>query len=156
MHFFRDSEIKYFLADRASIYTAIEKDLCEFFLVRASCWFHARHYLEDAYVSDPRVYDIIEYINFLLFLQDGRIELSNNAIERCFRHIAMGRRNWLHTGSHFAAENIAFIYSLVESCKLNKIEFGEYIEDILTRFMNGEDADESFLPNHYTPRLVCE
>ena len=218
---FRDSEIKYFLADRASIYTAIEKDLCEFFLVRASCWFHARHYLVDAYVSDPRVYDIIEYINFLFyveresmkrmhthgqryrfrlkysrkivgrimkrleeirlagneygelvhravnyilddkaaferFLQDGRIELSNNAIERCFRHIAMGRRNWLHTGSHFAAENIAFIYSLVESCKLNKIEFGEYIEDILTRFMNGEDADESFLPNHYNPRLVCE
>ena len=80
----------------------------------------------------------------------------DNLIERCFRHIAMGRRNWLHTGSHFAAENIAFIYSLVESCKLNKIEFGEYIEDILTRFMNGEDADESFLPNHYTPRLVCE
>ena len=40
--------------------------------------------------------------------------------------------------------------------KLNKIEFGEYIEDILTRFINGEDADESFLPNHYTPRLVCE
>lgn len=134
---FRDSEIKYFLADRASIYTAIEKDLCEFFLVRASCWFHARHYL-------------------VVFLQDGRIELSNNAIERCFRHIAMGRRNWLHTGSHFAAENIAFIYSLVESCKLNKIEFGEYIEDILTRFMNGEDADESFLPNHNNPRLVCE
>lgn len=93
---------------------------------------------------------------FERFLQDGRIELSNNAIERCFRHIAMGRRNWLHTGSHFAAENIAFIYSLVESCKLNKIEFGEYIEDILTRLLNGEDADESFLPNHYTPRLVCE
>ena len=34
---------------------------------------------------------------FERFLQDGRIELSNNAIERCFRHIAMGRRNWLHT-----------------------------------------------------------
>ena len=78
LHFFRDSEIKYFLADRVSIYTAIEKELCEFFLVRASCWFHARHYLVDAYVSDPRVYDIIEDINFLLF-----------------------------------------IYSLVESCKLN-------------------------------------
>lgn len=44
----------------------------------------------------------------------------------------------------------------VELASYYKIEFGEYIEDILTRFMNGEDADESFLPNHYTPRLVCE
>lgn len=89
---------------------------------------------------------------FLKFLQDGRIELSNNAIERCFRHIAIGRRNWLHSGSHFAAENIAFMYSLLESCKLNDINFGEYIEDILTRIMEGEEADESFLPNHYVAR----
>jgi transposase len=50
--------------------------------------------------------------SFLKFLQEGRIELSNNAIERAFRHIAIGRRNWLHTGSHFAAENIAFMYSM--------------------------------------------
>lgn len=38
----------------------------------------------------------------------------NNAIERMFRHIAIGRRNWLHTGSHFVAENIAFMYSLLK------------------------------------------
>ncbi len=86
------------------------------------------------------------------FLLDGRIEMHNNAIERMFRHIAIGRRNWLHTGSHFAAENIAFMYSLLESCKLNAVNFGEYIEDILTRLMKGEKADASFLPNKYVPR----
>ena len=26
--------------------------------------------------------------------QDGDVEIHNIAIERCFRHIAMGRRNW--------------------------------------------------------------
>lgn len=31
--------------------------------------------------------------SFLKFLQDGRIDLSNNAIERCFRNIVIGRRN---------------------------------------------------------------
>lgn len=69
-----------------------------------------------------------------------------------FRHIAIGRRNWLHTGSHFAAENIAFMYSLFESCKLNNVNFGEYVEDILSSLMKSEKADASFLPNNYAPR----
>ena len=89
---------------------------------------------------------------FQKFLLDGRIEMHNNAIERMFRHIAIGRRNWLHTGSHFSAENIAFMYSLLESCKLNNVNFGEYVEDILTRLMKGEKAEASFLPNKYVPR----
>ncbi|MBP9993433.1 MAG: transposase [bacterium] len=86
---------------------------------------------------------------FRRFLDHGELEASNNGIENLFRHIAMGRRNWLHTGSHYAAQNIAFMYSLYESCKLNNINFGNYIEDILTRFMYGEEADASFLPNQW-------
>lgn len=74
---------------------------------------------------------------FMKFLQDGQIEMHNNAIERMFRHIAIGRRNWLCSGSQFAASNIGFMYSLLESCKLNGVDFGEYVEDILTRMMNG-------------------
>ncbi len=89
---------------------------------------------------------------FQRFLTDGCIEMHNNAIERMFRNIALGRRNWLHTGSHFSAGNIAFMFSLVESCKLNGVNFGDYIEDILTRIKDGEDIDESVLPNRYVPR----
>lgn len=216
-NFFKGSNIKYFLCDRAKMYETIEKDLAEFYVERCSCWFHARHYLVDAYISDERMKSLLllinalfyieqesvrrkhtaeqrfkfrlkysrrivekimkklesirlagkEYgalvhraVNYILddkeafqkFLLDGRIEMHNNAIERMFRHIAIGRRNWLHTGSHFAAENIAFMFSLLESCKLNNVNFGEYIEDILTRLMKGEKADSSFLPNNYVPR----
>ena len=75
--------------------------------------------------------------------------MHNIAIERCFRHIAMGRRNWLQTGSHFSAQNLAFMFGLLESCKLNKVNFGEYIEDILTRILCGEEVDGSFLPCNY-------
>ena len=63
--------------------------------------------------------------------------------------IAMGRRNWLQTGSHFSAQNLAFMFGLLESCKLNKVNFGEYIEDILTRILYGEEVDASFLPCDY-------
>ena len=87
---------------------------------------------------------------FKKFLLDGRIEMHNNAVESVFRHIAMGRRNWLNSGSHDAAQNIAFMYSLYESCKMNDIDFGEYVEDILTRMMNGDDDYRSMIPCNYT------
>lgn len=91
---------------------------------------------------------------FQKFLLDGNLDMHNIAIERCFRHIAIGRRNWLHTGSHFAAQNIAFMFGLLESCKLNNINFGEYIEDILTRILFGEQVDQSFLPCNYEPQYA--
>ena len=86
---------------------------------------------------------------FKVFLQDGRVEMHNNAVERMFRHLAMGRRNWIHIGSHLGAENIAFMFSLFESCKLNDINFGDYIEDILTRVMEGEQDFMSLIPCTY-------
>jgi len=88
---------------------------------------------------------------FKKFLHDGRIEMHNNAVESVFRHIAMGRRCWLNSGSHDAAQNIAFMYSLYESCKMNDIDFGEYVEDILSRMMNGDDDYRSMIPCYYTP-----
>ncbi len=212
---FKDSSIEGFVADRAPQYPAIVKDLEGRELLRQACWFHARHYLVDAYLVDPRIEMLLILINalfyiervflqeddqspehrlefrkewsepivdrimemlkkmraagdeygqmvhraidyilddeeaFRVFLSDGRIDMHNIAIERCFRHIAMGRRNWLHTGSHFAAQNIAFMFGLLESCKLNNVNFGEYIEDILTRILMGEEVDASFLPCDY-------
>ena len=49
---FKDSCIRVFTADRAVLYETIEKDLEEMGLDRSACWFHARHYFVDAYISD--------------------------------------------------------------------------------------------------------
>lgn len=85
---------------------------------------------------------------FKAFLNNGLIEIDNNAIERCFRHIAMGRRTWLFTGSHEAAKNLTFMYSLEESCKMNGLDFGDYIEYVMERMQAGETDARSLLPNH--------
>lgn len=69
-----------------------------------------------------------------------------------FRHIVIGRHNWLYIGSHFAAENIVFMYSSFESCKPNNVNLEEYIEDILTQLMKGKKVDASFHPNNYLSR----
>ena len=64
----------------------------------------------------------------------------------------MGRRNWLHSGSNEGACNIAFMYSLFESCKLNGLNFGDYIEDILNRISEGDTDCESMIACNYKPR----
>ncbi len=89
---------------------------------------------------------------FQVFLTNGDVEIHNIAIERCFRHIAMGRRNWGKAGSHGAAENLAFMYSLYESCKMNNLNFGRYIEDILTRMKDGDKDYRAMLPCYYVEK----
>ena len=48
------------------------------------------------------------------------------------------------------------MFGLYESCKLNHVDFGHYIEDILTRMVNGEEIDESFIPRNYVARPLKE
>jgi len=61
----------------------------------------------------------------------------------------MGRRNWGKAGSHGAAENLAFMYSLYESCKMNNLSFGRHIEDILTRMKDEDKDNRAMLPYFY-------
>lgn len=63
----------------------------------------------------------------------------------------MDRRCWLNSGRHEAAAIIAFMYSQFESCKMNMIDLGEYVEDILPRMMNDNDDYRSMIICNYTP-----
>jgi transposase len=67
------------------------------------------------------------------FLQDGRVEIDNNAAERSIRGIALGRKNYLFAGSDTGGARAAAIYSLIETCKLNAIDPEAYLRDILAR-----------------------
>ena len=71
----------------------------------------------------------------------------DNEVERCFRSIAKGRENWLQCGSHDAARHTAFMYSLVESCRMNDLDFGHYIETVLIRIQDVDTDFHGMLPN---------
>jgi transposase len=49
------------------------------------------------------------------FLDDGRIELDSNSIERAMRPVCLSRKNSLFAGSDEGAENWACLASLVET-----------------------------------------
>src|SRR6476620_7746041 len=71
------------------------------------------------------------------FIDDGRIELDNNTVERAIRPIALNRKNALFAGSDGGAEHWATIASLIETCKLNDVDPLAYLTDVLTRIVNG-------------------
>ena len=70
------------------------------------------------------------------FLDDGRIELDSNVVERAIRPLALNRKNALFAGSDKGGEHWATLASLVETCKLNNVEPESYLADVLTRLVN--------------------
>lgn len=76
------------------------------------------------------------------FIDDGRIELDNNAVERSIRPIALNRKNALFAGSDGGAEHWAVIASLIETCKLNDVDPLAYLTDVLTRIVNGHPSSD--------------
>jgi transposase len=64
------------------------------------------------------------------FLDDGQIEIDNNAAERAMRGIALGRKNWMFAGSDKGGHTAANIYSLIETAKLNNINPWRYLEKV--------------------------
>ena len=71
-----------------------------------------------------------------LFLEDGRVELDTNIVERGIRPLVLNRKNALFAGHDQGAENWALIASLVETCKLNSVDPQAYFTDVLEKLVN--------------------
>lgn len=71
------------------------------------------------------------------FIDDGRIEIDSNVVERAIRPIALSRKNALFAGSDGGGEQWAIIASLIETCKLNNVDPQAYIADVLAKIVNG-------------------
>jgi len=67
------------------------------------------------------------------YIEDGHIEIDNNAAERSLRGVALGRKNYLFAGSDAGGERAAAIYSLIGSAKLNRLDPEAYLRPVLTR-----------------------
>ena len=67
------------------------------------------------------------------YIEDGHIEIDNNAAERSLRGVALGRKNYLFAGSDAGGERAAAIYSLIGSAKLNGLDPEAYLRQVLTQ-----------------------
>lgn len=84
------------------------------------------------------------------YLEDGRLELSNNRAERSIKPFVMGRKNWLFANTPAGAQSSALIYSLIETTKENKLDPYRYLLWVLRYAPNLSQVDkgwaENFLP----------
>lgn len=78
-------------------------------------------------------YAVTRWTALTRYLDDGRIEMDNNAAERAIRGIALGRKNWLFAGSNAGGERAAAVYSLIETAKLNGVNPQAYLTEVIRR-----------------------
>jgi transposase len=97
-------------------------------------------------------YILKRWAAFTLFLDDGRVCLSNNAAERALRGIALGRKSWLFAGSDRGGQRAAALYSLIVTAKMNDIDPQAWLADVLARIAEHPVRDlDALLPWNWRP-----
>ncbi len=89
-----------------------------------------------ASIAEEIRYGLNHWDGLTRFLDDGRIELDTNIVERGIRPIVLNRKNSLFAGHDLGAENWACVASLIETCKLNDVDPQTYFADVLARLVN--------------------
>ena len=109
-----------------------------------------------------RGHDLVKSINYILkrwaaftlFLEDGRVCLSNNAAERGLRGIALGRKSRLFCGSDRGGQRAAAMYSLIVTAKMNGIDPQAWLTDVLSRIAtHPAHRLNELLPWNWAPRV---
>jgi transposase len=91
------------------------------------------------------------------FLNDGRIDLDNNPVERAIRPVALGRKNHLFAGSDGGAARWATVCSLITTAKINDVEPFGYLRDVLERLSGGHQMSrlDDLLPWNWRPIVAA-
>jgi len=72
-----------------------------------------------------------------VFLDDGRVEIDSNTVERRHRVVATVRRNSLFAGSDAGARSWAIFTSLIQTARLNDVDPVAWLTDVLERMASG-------------------
>ncbi len=91
-------------------------------------------------------YFLENYEGLILFLTDPSVPIDNNAQERLLRSHVVGRKTWYGTHSEQGAETAAILFSIVETCKLNKVNPREYFAQLTQDLL---DKKPAYTPAEY-------
>ena len=75
------------------------------------------------------------------FIDDGRIDLDSNTVERSIRPLALNRKNALFAGLDEGGDNWAVIATLIECCKLNGVNPHDWLTGTLASLADGHPAN---------------
>lgn len=101
-------------------------------------------------------YAIRHWPGLVVFLDDGRIEMDTNVVERVIRPVALNRKNALFAGSDGGARLWSIAMTLIQTAKLNGVEPMAWLTDVLERVVSGRiKAHElhTLLPWNWQPTV---
>src|SRR5215831_3363588 len=78
-------------------------------------------------------YALARWTAMTRYSTDGRLEMTNNAVERAIRPLAMTRKNYLFAGSDSGGIRAAAMYTLIETAKMNGLDPEAYLRDVIGR-----------------------
>ena len=70
------------------------------------------------------------------YLEYGFLELDNNTAERAVRPVTLGRKNYLFMGSIAGGHSATIAYTLIETCKLNRVNPEAWLAWVLERIQD--------------------
>lgn len=89
------------------------------------------------------------------YLDDGFLDIDNNAAELTLRHIAIGRKNWLFAGSRNGAQTAATLFTLTSTCHRHRVDAFAYLHDLLPRLAHepqpSPEVMRDWLPDRWQP-----
>ena len=99
-------------------------------------------------------YALRHWSGLLVFLDDGRVEMDTNTVERAIRPITLGRKNALFAGNDGGARHWAIALTLIQTAKLNGVDPMAYLTDVLERVVSGRTkahALQTLMPWNWAP-----
>lgn len=86
------------------------------------------------------------------WLDDGRLEISNNRAERSIKPFVIGRKNFLFANTPSGARSSAILFSIIEAAKENNLDPYRYLTWVLKSapYLNMDDPNqvETLLPSN--------
>ena len=94
-----------------------------------------------------------QWPRLLVYLDDGRLEMTNNRAERAIRPFVIGRKAWLFCRSVRGAKASANIYSLIETARANGHEPYTWLRHVFNELPKADCVDdiEALLPYNIDP-----
>ncbi|MGF6222050.1 transposase [Pseudomonas sp. F-14 TE3482] len=105
---------------------------------------------EGSAISRALDYSLKRWAALSRYLDDGAVPIDNNWAENLIRPWALGRKNWLFTGSLRSGKRAAAIMSLIQSARLNGHDPYAYLKDVLTRLPTQRASEiDQLLPHRW-------
>jgi transposase len=92
-------------------------------------------------------YTLRRWPALIRYADTGNLPIDNNPVENVIRPIAIGKKNWLFTGSERAGKRAAAIQSLFATAKLNGIDPHAWLKMVLEKLPTCPNSDiDDLLP----------